>query len=385
MARRPKPWWRSERNAWFVTIRGVQHNLGPKKEAAERLFYELMAKPEPPVIASDSLVSILDLYLAWCEKHRSPGTYDWYRQRLSEFARNVRTLRVRDLRPFHVQEWIDTKDSDGHKRGCITAVQRALNWAVTQGYIEKNPIIRMEKPAAGRREVILSQEEHEAILARCSDQEFRDVLTFAWESGARPQEIFALEARHTDFSRDRCVFPEKESKGKRKKRIIYLAPNAKKILEKLVHLYPTGKLFRNADGEPWHRNNVICRFGRLQIELGKAELGDWKPSEAEIDRKVKTLQKHRMESGRKVEKSAKELRREAIYKLTSREAKKKVPKHCLYHWRHSYCQQALLRGVDPITLAELMGHKDGTMVLRIYQHIHQDDQHLLDAAKKAVG
>ena len=34
MARRPTPWFRKDRNAWFVTIDGVRHNLGPDKQTA---------------------------------------------------------------------------------------------------------------------------------------------------------------------------------------------------------------------------------------------------------------------------------------------------------------------------------------------------------------
>ncbi len=45
MARRAKPWFRKARGAWFVTVEGVQHNLGAdKKEAFER-FYQLMREP----------------------------------------------------------------------------------------------------------------------------------------------------------------------------------------------------------------------------------------------------------------------------------------------------------------------------------------------------
>ena len=69
------------------------------------------------------------------------------------------------------------------------------------------------------------------------------------------------EERHVEA--DRCVFPEKESKGKRRKRIVYLTPTAKEIVTRLMR--KEGRLFRNRRDEPWHRNNVACRFARLQF------------------------------------------------------------------------------------------------------------------------
>ena len=41
MARRPKPWFRKARKAWFVTINGELQNLGPNKAEAFDRFYQL--------------------------------------------------------------------------------------------------------------------------------------------------------------------------------------------------------------------------------------------------------------------------------------------------------------------------------------------------------
>lgn len=49
MARTPKPWFREDRLAYFVTVNGTRHNLGPDKKEAFRRFHELLsAPPEPP-------------------------------------------------------------------------------------------------------------------------------------------------------------------------------------------------------------------------------------------------------------------------------------------------------------------------------------------------
>src|SRR5262245_56256546 len=94
MPRQPsKPWYRSERNAWFVCIQGKQHNLGPDKKEAERKFHELLARPpDQPAFtqtAEESVLAILDRFLTWCREHRKPETLEWYRWRLQEFTTHL--------------------------------------------------------------------------------------------------------------------------------------------------------------------------------------------------------------------------------------------------------------------------------------------------------
>jgi hypothetical protein len=77
MARIPKPWWREDRQSWFVTISGERYNLGSDKTEAFRKFHELMgAKPDAPKQEPDQLatVEVFDKFLAWSQKHNAPRT-----------------------------------------------------------------------------------------------------------------------------------------------------------------------------------------------------------------------------------------------------------------------------------------------------------------------
>ncbi len=68
MARSPKPWWREDRQAWFVTINGSRINLGPDEKEAKRKFHELMAaSPATPKSVSSqlSIAEIFDKFLDW--------------------------------------------------------------------------------------------------------------------------------------------------------------------------------------------------------------------------------------------------------------------------------------------------------------------------------
>ena len=67
--------------AWrfFLWLDGKRHNLGEDKKAALDRFHELMSQPRKRVIRTDSVLAVIDAFLDWCEKHRSPDTYEWYR------------------------------------------------------------------------------------------------------------------------------------------------------------------------------------------------------------------------------------------------------------------------------------------------------------------
>ena len=60
------------------------------------------------------------------------------------------------------------------------------------------------------------------------------------------------------------MFPVKESKGKKLPRVVYLPDTAIDIVKRLADAYPTGAIFRNADGVPWKRYAINCAFIRLE-------------------------------------------------------------------------------------------------------------------------
>ena len=38
--------------------------------------------------------------------------------------------------------------------------------------------------------------------------------------------------------------------------------------------------------------------------------------------------------------------------------------------RHAFASRCIARGVDPVRLAKLLGHKDATITLRVYAHLY---------------
>ena len=336
MAHFPKPFHRPKKNRWYVQLDGKQVNLGPDKDEAFRRYHRLMAGRQrpaaaPPAAGGPSLLEVLDAFLDWCLRHREIRTYETYKERLQSFISALpdKSLAAGDLRPYHLQQWVDSHPlwNPGMKRGRLQSVQRALNWAVRQGRMDKSPVAYLEKPPPGKRENVVDPPTYRRMLALTATREFRDLLTVCWETGCRPQEAWRVEARHLDVAGRRWVFPAAESKGKKKIRIVYLTDAALAVCQRLASAHPRGPLFLNSEGVRWTRFAVSLVFGRMVKHLGK--------------------------------------------------------KYALVDFRHSFVTRALTGGVDPVTLSFLLGHADTSMLARTYAHLGQEAGHLRGALNKA--
>lgn len=333
-----KPWKRKGRG-WFVTVQGPngleQIPLGKDKEAAFIAYHELMAKRanEPAAAATGALlvVQVLDDYLADLQATQKQTHYQTNKQRLQSFVDYLeaqglkRTLTVNDLKPFHVTEWANSHKDDWSqtsRRGRMGVVKRAFNWAEESGKIERSPISKMKMPAAQRRDRYLTPEQYAQLLGKVKVPEFKNLLVLAWETGARPQELLRVEARH--YENGTWVFPDSEGKGDKFRRV-FLSATAKKLVENLNQQWPTGPILRNTEGNPWNPFSINCHFVRLKEKIGrKLNLG------------------------------------------------------CL---RHSFATRALKTN-DPITVSMLLGHSDVSMLAKVYQHLNQDADYLRAAAEK---
>ena len=228
----------------------------------------------PQLSSSPQIVVLADKFLDWVQRERSADTFEWYRYPLERFAKKFPDLQSGELKPLHVQEWLNEYPdlSRTSRRNYVRSVKTCLNWAVQQGYIERNLIDKMPVPNAEHREITILADEFERMLAAIPDLAFRDLVTVTWETGCRPQESLRVEARHVDLKRKRWMFPKSEAKGKRQPRIVYLTDAAYEITVRRLKEFPSGLLFRNSDEAPRTTEAVNCACGRLQTRMGKAEL-----------------------------------------------------------------------------------------------------------------
>src|SRR5262249_40063013 len=208
----------------------------------------------------------------------------------------VPLLTIDRLEPSHVYGWVDSQQGwKTSRRGAMTAVQRALSWAARAGKLKsiggRSPLTSLEKPAPGRREQLVSQQGYEEVLCLVRDAEFRDLLELAWNTGARPSELFTVTAAFADLDNCRWVFPVKLSKGKKVQRVVYLNDRALEITRRLVQEHPSGLLLRTTTGTAWCASSVKCRFQKLRLALGRKRLKE----KGLLARKIPRLKKSQRE------------------------------------------------------------------------------------------
>jgi integrase len=333
----PEPFWRQQTQCFYVQIGKKQHRLSKDRDEAYRLYHELMSRPPEqqaltPVnpIPSGQVVELLDTFLEWARKNKAPRTYAWYRENIQRFVSAIpATLTIAELKPYHVTCAMDAWPHWGNntRHDFISAVKRAFNWALDEEIIDRSPLARMKKPAREAREMALSPAEYAQVVDAVKEPSFRDLLEVAWETGARPQELRKLDARFLEVETGRIVFPPKQAKGKKHYRTIYLTEKARRIIARLAEANPTGPLLLNSEGNPWTKDAINCAFSRLEKKLGR--------------------------------------------------------KFHIGAFRKGYATEALKAGVDTVTVAHLLGHRDPSMISRVYGQVQQDPEHMAKSARKA--
>ena len=69
----------------------------------------MMTQPVPQRTEPDALAfaTLADRFLGWVQRNRAPATYEWYRYTLERFVQKYPDLLARDVRPYHVEAWVD--------------------------------------------------------------------------------------------------------------------------------------------------------------------------------------------------------------------------------------------------------------------------------------
>lgn len=334
--RHPQPFWRKFNKCWYVQIGKKQVRLAPDRTEAFQLYHELMSRgPEPgePPATSPTLqlvVDVLAAFLDWSGRNQASRTTAHYRENLQRFtARIPAGLVIGDLKPYHVTRVLADFPhwAPNTRRDFLGALKRALNWAVAEELIERHPLAGLVQPAREARELVISPADYVQIRAAIVEPCFRDLIELAWETGARVQELRILEARFVDLATSRVVIPPSLAKGKKFPRVIYLTDRAREILDRLGQAQPTGPILLNSAGRPWTKDAINCAFCRLQKKLGR--------------------------------------------------------KFHLGAFRKGYATEALKNGVDVIGLAHLMGHRDVSMLGRVYARVQQDPEYMASLLRKA--
>ena len=360
---------------FFCELGGKQYGLGTDPIAAQVAFGQLLtehharkqlgvdqqASPQPAKV--EKPLTVRAVLLAFLESVKNDpdtaeSTYRFYARAIVGDAKTkpkgnrkpfvsfdaylvkqgLADMLVADFGPSVVNDWIASHFSEAkanYRHNLIRPIQAAFNWAKVnrrdwRKHLADDPLAGLKKPKQTPRDAYITAEQWAKVL-ETAEGEFLDLLIVLKESGARPQELRLAEAKHFDREGRRLYFPKpiKKVRGEQRERIIRLEGRAFEIVQRLALKYPNGPLFRNERRNAWTKNALNWRCKRLRDKLGFAL--------------------------------------------------------CPYSLRHTFCQDAINRGVHPVMLAELIGHANALMVMKVYQKASKCEGDLQAALKRAIG
>jgi integrase len=339
--RQPEPRWRDSRKTWVCRYEGKWITLAHGKENKQKAWKVLRAilneNTEKKIDRPETITfwKLFELYFEWVSSNRETKTIQSVEFLVKPFAEFTRGKPASEIAPHDIQRWFKvgkSKLGPGTKARAIETISSVYNWGIKSRIVRENPIKNMPKPTKPKRERIITDKEREKLHSLIKDESFKNLFIAMEETGARPEEVVELEAKDIHWGRGIWIIQNHKTKSKTgKPRIIYMTERLKSICEKLSKENPKGPIFLNTRGKPWGINAWRQRFKRIR-------------------------QKHP-------------------------EFKDVV----LYTLRHSYATDALTRGVDIATLAELMGHSSTRMIEQNYGHLDQKSEYLRKMAEKARG
>jgi integrase len=301
MPRTPSIRYFDSRRAYYTQYQGKQHCLacGPKDEpdgptyrAAVQKFSEIMHVAEVDRASDNNLVrTVLEQYARHLRNQGRTATLRVFRASVKSAADEFGDLKVKELKPFHVQAWLDKKGAaaaggkgrawhDTMKRTAFGKLRTAFRWAVKMGFISKNPLpagtVEVPRARSRGRDFVLTTEEHCRALGKARPH-LADLITFLEGTGCRPAEACHAEARHYDRAMGAIVYrhdavrPDyvhKTARSTGKDRVILLTPELADLVERLCLKHPAGPLLRNRHGKPWKDQTVAKALQRLGDKVG---------------------------------------------------------------------------------------------------------------------
>lgn len=348
MPRRAAVWYRKATGWWMFTQGSQQVKLlrGPNDEATRQLAEETWIERrkqqrERPDSVAATVADVVESFLEWSERNLAADTYRVHQYYGGSLVRRCGEVFVSQFKPLHITNWIHfmmdperaAKDKKYRVWKDTTAFNakrfafRVMNWAKEEGWLAVNPLAGMKRPKPHLRRRPMTDDEF-AKMHAAANQAFADLLFALRETGARPKELRDLV--WDDVQGKRCILGKhKTAKKTGEPRIITLSRAMVAMLKRRKAESKTEYVFTNKlYGKPWTMNAVRLQFSNLRKRLGLA------------------------------------------------------PDLCAYLARHGFGTRAILRGVDPMTVATLMGHKSLDMVSKVYVHLSNEEAHLQDAVEK---
>lgn len=299
--------------------------------------------------AGETILTVEEYLNQWLLQQKprlKTSTWDGYRKILHLLIPPFGAILLPDLKRTALREWFETKEvSNKTLTNMQSLLRAALQDAVMEETLESNPLFGWKytrrNPVKTKHHIDpFTAEEQGLILAQLTGQT-ANLFQFAFWTGMRTSELVALEWGDVDWRKGtvriqramtQAADDPEEPKTQAGIRDVKLLPAALEALTRQkTHTFLANKnIFHNPNTDkPWPGDNALRQ-------------GTWLPA----------------------------LR------------KAKVRYRNPYQTRHTYASMMLTAGESPMWVAQQMGHKDWTMIAKVYGKWIPDAQP--NAGMKAV-
>ena len=334
-------------------IRHFESVKGTKKAAQQRLA-ELLVSIEQGSYVKPKRISLGEWLNEWLngyvKTNCSPRTLDGYQSILERhLIPNLGMIPLSQVQPQHIQQYYARALSDGRTDGkgalssrSVLHIHRvlfqALNYAVRQGLLIRNPAQLVDPPRAKKSKMkTLIPQEVSMLLNVAQDTHYYPIIHTAVKTGLRQAELLGLRWRDLDLDlvslsvtqvlykrRGICQF--KEPKSEHSRRRLGLSPSLALFLreyrtERETECLLLGKLlseddlvFGNVDGTPMDPGTLTHTFARIARRAG-------------------------------------------------------LPGTRFHDLRHTFASLMLLAGIHPKIVSEALGHSSVAFTLDVYSHL----------------
>lgn len=243
----------------YQSLRALLAAHTPPDELAQ--FDDLISKLPTPTKPYSSIGQLLTEHGEYMSRRRkTEGSIYSRRHRLQALIDWASPLSILDLNREDVERYLaDCHVALGTKRGYLSHIHSFFEWAVIEGYTQRDPTlaIELDKPRLLSFRPISTEDFNQAI--ENAEQRVRAILLLAYE-GLKPSEIALLRSSDVDMAKKQLHVPG------RKDRIIPLR-------ESVAHDLPDaqGYLFSLMDGRRPSGHNISHEGNRFLHGIGVRE------------------------------------------------------------------------------------------------------------------
>ena len=280
-----------KRDRYYETV------TGSKKQAQAR-DRELRRLLDTGVEIEPSKLTVEEWLDQWLRNYAKPAvsarTLKSYKETAAVFTASVGSVRLRDLRPEHIQAAIAALLASGRSNRTgqrhFVVFKSALRRAVRLGLLYRNPADAVETPRPERKEMRTADREAlQLVLQECKHDDLRRIIYVAVQTGLRAGELLGLTWSDVDWdhgqirirrsrnSFEASGFAEPKARSRRSVAVSQgtldalreqrTAQNEQRLALGAAWR-DRGLIFPRRDGSPETVNNLSKRWGALRDRVG---------------------------------------------------------------------------------------------------------------------